>query len=85
MVILNNGLILQWLHYVIPSAKQSTVRFPILFNFNPLVACYCVRNSTITNTVPAGIYTWTNTDMITYSRFGDTYRKIEGDYLIIGY
>lgn len=52
---------------------------------NILTVVNGTRHSSIVNTYPNGVLSYTNTDIVIYSRNNSEYRGVLGDFILIGY
>lgn len=52
---------------------------------NILTVVNGTRHSSIVNTYPNGVLSYTNTDIVIYSRNNNEYRGVIGDFILIGF
>ena len=52
---------------------------------NILNCSHCLNSKTVINTVPCAVLDFTTTTITIYSRFDSNYRKMEGDWYIMGW
>ena len=85
MVLLSdiNKFTIAWFHFYSTSEKQHTVTLPISMNI--LTVINGIRHNSLVNTYPNGVLSYTNTDIVIYSRNQNAYRAVIGDFILIGY
>ena len=52
---------------------------------NILTVINGIRHNSLVNTYPNGVLSYTNTDIVIYSRNQNAYRAVIGDFILIGY
>lgn len=52
---------------------------------NILTVVNGTRHNAVVNTFPNGVLSYTNTDIVIYSRNDNKYRQVLGDFILIGY
>lgn len=82
-VLVFNKFTIAWFHFYSTSKTQQIVTLPVSMNI--LTVVNGTRHSSIVNTYPNGVLSYTNTDIVIYSRNNNEYRGVVGDFILIGF